>query len=302
MPMKSDDLLDHALDQLEGPARVAAEAELARDPALAARADRLGKALQLLLDDGEPSEPPAGLASRTLAFVADRRARRAILDFVPARVPFRWADVAVAAGILMAGLLTLLPAVKSARDKMSQAGCGFNLQQLYTGLANYAARHNHYPSVCAQDADAAVGDYAVKLRDEDLLRDPRALHCPCRGQCPADGPLPSPGHIDYAYHVGYRHQDSGRAQPASPQVGISIPILADQPPHDHGTVLPGNSPNHGGRGQNVLFSDGHIQWFHNRQLSLTDSDMFLNQAKKPEPGLWPDDATLVPAVFRLESR
>src|SRR4051812_5052768 len=102
--MNADDLLDYALGQLEAPRRAAAEAELARDPDLARKAERLAEALHRMLDDGDPADPPEGLARRTVALVADRRSRRAILDFVPARVPFRWADVAVAAGILMAGL------------------------------------------------------------------------------------------------------------------------------------------------------------------------------------------------------
>jgi len=302
--MKPDDLLDYALGQLEGPQRATAEAELARDPAQARRAERLELALGRLLDDGDDRfEPPAGLASRTVGFVADRRSRRQILDFVPARVPFRWADVAVAAGILMAGLLTLLPAVKSARDKMSQAGCGFNLQQLYAGLTHYAVRHGHYPSVDARDTDAPVGGYAAQLTDEFLLRDLGSLHCPCRGRCPHDGTRPDPNHIDYAYHVGYRSRDSGQIVPASPRLGAQIPILADQPPHDdHRTILEGNSPNHNGRGQNVLFSDGHIQWFASRRLNPMDRDMFLNEARMPEPGLGPEDVSLVPAVFRVETR
>src|SRR5947207_3115330 len=80
-------------------------------PAAARSVDRLGRALHALLDDGESFEPPAGLARRTTRLVAESaRRRRTILDFVPVVVPFRPADIAVAAGIFLAGLLTLLPA------------------------------------------------------------------------------------------------------------------------------------------------------------------------------------------------
>jgi hypothetical protein len=186
---------------------------------------------------------------------------------------------------------------------MSQAGCGFNLQQLYAGLTNFAVRHGHYPSVTALESDAPVGVYAVQLSDESLLSDTGSLHCPCRGPSPHYGPRPDPHHIDYAYHVGYRSLDSGQIVPVSPRLGAHIPILADQPPHDdHRTVLEGNSPNHAGRGQNVLFSDGHIQWFASRRLNSIDRDMFLNEARRPEPGLGPEDVSLIPAVFRVGSR
>jgi hypothetical protein len=302
-PMKSEDLLDYALGQLEGPASEAAEAGLASDPNLASRADRLELALHRLLDDGDAIEPPSGLAARTVAFVADRTAKRAILDFVPARVPFRWADVAVAAGILMAGLLTLLPAVSATREKMNQMGCGFNLQQLGKSLANYATRHNHYPDVFSKGTGAHVGHYAIALKDEDLLRDLQSLHCPCKGKCPEIlGSRPDPRHIDYAYNVGYCSNPSGQAEPAKLPLPGTIPLLADQPPHDGGTILDGNSPNHGFRGQNVLFSDLHVQWFPTRRISPLDRDLFLNDHDRPEPGVGQHDAALVPAVFHVEGR
>ncbi len=83
--MKSELLLDYALAQLEGPESEAVEAALACDPDLASRADRLALGLHRLLDDGDEFEPPVGLVDRTaVSFVADRTAKRAILDFVPA--------------------------------------------------------------------------------------------------------------------------------------------------------------------------------------------------------------------------
>jgi len=302
-PMKPDDLLDYALGQLDDPARDAVEAEFASNPVLAAQADRLELALHQMLDDGETIEPPSGLAFRTISFVADRTSKRAVLDFVPARVPFRWADVAVAAGILMAGLLTLVPAMNATRNKVNQMGCGFNLQQLGASLANYATRHNHYPDVCTKETTGShVGHYAVALKDENLLRDIKSLHCPCRGKCPEMvDPRPQPQHIDYAYNVGYRFDPSGDPEPAKHGLPAAIPLLADQPSHTDGTILDGNSPNHGFRGQNVLFSDLHVEWFSTRRVKL-DRDLFLNDQNRPEPGIGPIDSALVPAVFRIETR
>jgi hypothetical protein len=300
-PMKPDDLLDYALGQFEGPAKDTVESAIADDPDLSFKADRLALTLGLLLDDGDEIEPPAGLASKTVAFVADRASKRAILDFVPARVPFRWADLAVAAGVLMAGLLTLLPAMNATRNKVNQMGCGFNLQQLGSSLANYAIRHNHYyPDVVSTKEDAPVGSYAVALKDADLLRDSRSLHCPCNGLClDLESSTPDPQHIDYAYNIGYRHQGTKEAEPAR-LVPAAIPLLADQPSHADGQILPGNSPNHGFRGQNVLFSDLHIEWFSSRHVK-TDRDLFLNNHNLPEPGTAHDDAALVPAVFQIDS-
>lgn len=300
--MKPDDLLDYSLGQLEGhPLRVF-EAELARDPDLAARADRLTLALRQLLDDGATFEPPQDLAKRTLAFVADRTSRRAILDFVPKRVPFRWADVAVAAGILLAGLLTLFPAIKSGREQMNQAACAFNLQKLGTNLASYATRHQHYPRVSGAGAGTPVGWYAQALEKEALLPDSKALHCPCKSDCPTDTLRTNPHHMDYAYNVGYVDSKSGRAEPITPWLSATVPLLADQPPHDgSGQVLEGNSPNHGRRGQNVLFSDLHLRWLSTREVGPHDRDLFLNQKNQPQPGVSVQDAAVVPAAFHIEA-
>ncbi len=295
-PMTQDDLLDYALGQLDGPSLARAEAAIAADPALSGRLDRLNAGLALLLDDGEAFEPPAGLAARTVASVAERKARRAILDFVPSRVPFRWADVAVAAGVLLAGLLTLVPALHASRNRMLQAGCTFNLQQLGQGLAGYGVRHQKYPDVSGEGGRAPVGVFAMKLSDESLIRDPRAFHCPCQGDCPAVGRELDPEHIDYAYHVGFRPDPSARPEPVSPWLAGIIPLLADQPPHapgNEGVVLAGNSPNHGKRGQNVLFSDFHVQFCPSRRISPVDSDLYLNDQARPEPGLGAHDAVLV---------
>ena len=296
-PMNPTTQLDYALGRLDGPDRPEAEAEVAADPVLADRLDRLGHSLRALLDDGRDFDPPAGLAGRTFDFVAERSARRAILDFVPARVPFRWTDVAVAAGILAAGLLTFLPAVRQTREKMSQAGCVFNLQQLGVGLANYGVRHNTFPDVrSAAQPGTPVGVYAMKLNDDDLLRDMNTLHCPCLGREPAGSPRPDPRVMDFAYHVGYR-RPSGLAEPVSPRCPSTIPLLADKPPLDGFLrVIEGNSPNHRLRGQNVLFKDMHVGFYRSRRISPHDPDLYLNDDRLAAPGLDADDAALVSPI------
>src|SRR5262245_12704500 len=184
-PMNANDMLDYALGQLDAPARERVERELAADPAEARTVDRLGRALHALLDDGESFEPPAGLAHRTTRSVVETaRRRRTILDYVPVVVPFRPADIAVAAGIFLAGLLTLLPAVQKSRERMDVAGCTYNLQQLGRALWQYGSRHEHYPFGPGQDPAAPTGSFASMLNDSGLLTEAalRALDCPCRGR------------------------------------------------------------------------------------------------------------------------
>src|SRR5262249_5916573 len=144
-PMNASEMIDYVFGQLDGPAREQVEREASRDSRAAETLERLGRAVHRLVDDGETLEAPPDLARRTVVFVAENRRRRSILDFVPVSVPFRWADVAVAAGIFLASVLTLAPALHRSKERMDQAGCGFNLQQLGVSLAQYAAQHGHFP-------------------------------------------------------------------------------------------------------------------------------------------------------------
>ena len=60
--MNADLMIDYVLGRLEGPDRDRMEEALRNDPEISARADRLGQAVSLLLDDGNSHEPPPGLA------------------------------------------------------------------------------------------------------------------------------------------------------------------------------------------------------------------------------------------------
>jgi hypothetical protein len=317
--MNANDMLDYALGQLDGPAREQVERALVSDPEAALRAGRLTRAVRRLVDDGATFEPPDGLADRTAAFVAEAvQKRRTILDFVPATVPFRWADVAVAAGIFLAGLMTLLPAVQKSRERMEQAGCGYNLQQLGRALWQYGIRHHHYPFGPDQDPEALTGSFVAQLHDTGLLTDAdlASLDCPCNGSSRAKHPLPDFKTLSrlartdpdrarqaicssYAYNVGHQHPSGRGVVPVAAVISATVPLLADQPPHadaEFRSLRPGNSPNHGGRGQNVLYSDLHVGWHNTRRIGPKDDDLFLNARQQIAPGLSPDDTALLPSM------
>ncbi|WP_165071979.1 hypothetical protein [Paludisphaera rhizosphaerae] len=311
--MNSDELLDFALGQLEDPRRRACEEACRCDPDLAARVQKTRRALDLLADDGAMFSPPPGLANRTLAFVAQSPSTHSILDYVPARVPFRWADFAVAASIFIAGLLTLMPAVQRSRERMNQAGCVFNLQQIGSSLAQYATLHPSYPAPPSHRADAQSGLFVALLRDAGVLPDVSVLDCPYNGKCDLqharglasfekadDLRKTDPAAYakavcwDYGYNPGYRHA-SGQYGPIDARPASMIPVVADQPPDD---ALLGdvdhNSPNHYGAGQNVLYSDGAVRWHRSRLVGPHDHDVFLNNNRKMEPGLDERDSVILP--------
>jgi hypothetical protein len=314
--MNADLMIDYVLGRLEGSDRDRLEEALRSDPEVSSQVERLGRAVSCLLDDGNDYEPPAGLTRRTLTLVASARSKpRTILDYVPKRVPFRWADVAVAASIFIAGLITLIPAVERSRERMNQAGCTFNLQQLGHSLAQYASMHPYYPYPPDHLPDAHAGTFPAFLHDAGVLHDVSILDCPYNGpRTHRQGDLPSFTELeqlrftnpvayrqildwDYAFNVGYRHR-SGSVGPLESSLPLAVPVVADQPAHeDFRRILGGNSPNHAGRGQNVLFSDGSVRWLPGRRVSPSDDDLFLNNQRAPRPGLNERDSVLLPSLI-----
>jgi len=312
--MNAEDLLDFTLGQLDAPRCRELEEAVRLDPDLAARVERARRAVGRLLDDGVAADPPPGLAVRTMTFVAQRRVRgRSILDYVPTQFPFRWADFAVAASIFVAGALTLMPAVHRTRERMHQAGCVANLQQIGRSLALYASAHSSYPAPPEHRADVDSGLFAALLHDSGALSDLSVLNCPSSGahHRHSNGDLQPFEQIaelretdparyqqmvswDYGYNVGYR-RPSGRTGPLDARLASTIPVVADQPPRDaYLGVIDHNSPNHGGAGQNVLYSDGAVRWHPTRRISPEDLDLFLNNDQKPEPGLDEHDSVILP--------
>jgi hypothetical protein len=310
--MKADEMIDYVLGQVDGAERERLERGLRDDGEQPARVERLRQAIYRLLDDGTPFEHPPDLARRTVAHVAQRRRTRSFSDYVPIRVPFRWADFAVAAGIFVAGVLTLLPAIQRSRERMNQAGCVFNLQQLGNSFGQYATVNQLMPYPPSSKDDAPAGSFASMLHDAGVLDNAKLLDCPCNGPCPHTSHelvgFDQLEHIrrtdpaqfqrmvsfDYAYNIGYRHtaQHTG---PLDFAHSSQIPVLADQPSHDGLRIRDGNSPNHGGRGQNVLFGDGTVRWFRTRQVNLRDPDLYLNNNHQPRPGVHQEDSVLVPS-------
>ncbi len=324
--MNASDMLDYTLGQLEGDAAEEASREVEADPVLADKIERLGRSLELLLDDDEDDyAPPPDLVRHTLSFVRAAQDRPAVLEFGPPRRRFRLGDFAMAATIFLASLLALAPAILRGRERWGRAACSNNLQKVGVRLHQYAAIHHAYPFVGADEEVPHVGAIVCRLNEAGFSIDPKDLQCPsCPDSDDKPGRVPrldeiartmkvSPGEAcrmldnDYAFHIGsYPSPDNGRDAPGPlrPDAGHqSIPILADRPGFDpSGAIHDGNSPNHGGRGQNVLFADGHAAWLSSRRVSAADSDLYLNNARRPAYGLGPQDSVLMPASLRVNPR
>jgi hypothetical protein len=315
-PMNADEMLDYTLGQLDTHRREQLERNIVADRALADRLDQLGRRLFDLLDDGDVAEPPPGLARRTVLAVAQRRRRPTYMDLVPVSVPFRWADIAVAASLFIACVFTLVPALKRSNDTWKTVACTNNLHQLGLALNRYATTHQSFPTSEPNSSAPYAGAFALRLNEAGFLPDPGILDCPFNGRNHLSLPgmksfdqmgatrarqTPCLQNADYAYTLGYEDQNSHHvAIPA--RLPASYPLVADRPPYtDTVHILDGNSPNHHGAGQNVLCVGGHVGWHSTRQFG-PDKDMFLNERHQPAPGVNLMDAVLAPAITRVDGR
>lgn len=323
--MNDSALFDEAFGQLDPEQLELLGQAAASDPDLASRRDRLHRALDLLLDADDP-EPPPGLADRTLDRIARHAEEPRILEFAPNRARYRWADVGVAAAVMLIGLMSLVPAVRNQHRQAGQLTCVDNLRQVGLALNQYASTYETYPYVDPSCPASYVGAAFVQLGEAGLLQDRSILDCPCDGCGEARDRLLGwdelmgreqrwPGtcrddiRVDYAYHHGYR-EGANRSMPLTLGSSDHVPLVADQPPFRldvgpgdrtrGGVILSGNSPNHSGAGQNVLFTDGRVSWRRSRWISKDDTDLFLNEHNRIGPGVHKVDAVLTPCVLRFQ--
>jgi len=313
-----DNLLGYLLKALEPDAHRQVEDELRDEPATRQRLELVRRALEPLAADRDDIEPPAGLAFRAIARIAEYRCRE--LPRAPQGAPgraassrnwWRRADVAVAASIFLCATLLTLPLVNLVRDRNNRIACENNLRRIGFALRVYSDNHQTastgaFPNVARPFDDiteepqpaaapapqhTAAGLFIPILVHAGALteNDQVSVLCPATGSTqvcgwtldrlhrlpPEDFQEHAPEFVPgYAYTLGYR--EGGQLRGLCRADG-TVPIVADRPPVKDSAQLAahfGNSPNHGGRGQNVLFTDGHVEW-HTEHV-LNGDDFFIN--------------------------
>lgn len=312
----NDHLLGYLLGTLDEPTQRSVATALERDPQLQAQLDRLRMWVDPLLEDREPIAAPPGLALKTLAHVAEHICKDLphspvlLRETSPDRRWWSRLDVVVAAGLAFLCLSLALPALLQMRRSTSTvhlAECKNNLHQFHTALKAYHDIHGQYPNVetVALSPRNVAGMVVPLLVDAGLL-EKSCLPCPggpntsCvvipvgqarsmpEGEFRQQADRLSPY---YAYSLGYRDgqgQVHGPGQPRPGELLAQMALMADSPPALAG---PGNSPNHAGVGQNVLFQDGHVKFMTVRHLPGRD-DIFRNRADLVGAGLDVQDTVL----------
>jgi hypothetical protein len=319
-----EDLVGHLLGALEPSESKAIELELAdpeRGTSLRHDLERLRLALQPLAGDRDTLPAPAGLAGRTMRFIAEQEAavrateanrpipmpRKMSADESPPRVRGGrgWIDrVIIAASAVAACLLVaplLLDSIAQARARRAER----NLLKTSGALQGYAEAHRVFPTPPTSGPLSLAGLYAPTLVSEQrLVADDGTLVCP-------DTPLSRSGTFrvptleeleravgtpefeemvrtmggDYGYTLGHRDA-SGVLQPNRDRQRTHHPLMADAP-NDGGE----RSSNHPEGLHHVLFEDGHIKRLGPSDLH-TDDHLFKNHDGNVAAGVDEDDAVI----------
>jgi len=222
---------------------------------------------------------------------------------------FRAADVAVAAALLVAATVLLIPAIQSSRFNARLQTCQYNLQRIGAALMQYGQQHAGFlPYVPPEGRLANAGVYAPTLIEAELIEGPSSVVCPDsplaerreRFQIPTLDELrrATPGqavamHRDlggsYGYSLGYI-DERGVYRGTRDLRREQFALVADRP--DPANPEP-RSLNHASQGQNVLFEDGRVA-FLTTPASLTSRDhFFVNDQGAIGPGMHRDDSVVV---------
>jgi hypothetical protein len=287
-------LVGYLLESLDEPCKRQVEAYLHGSPEARRKLTLLKKALAPLAADRDDGVPPPGLAARTLGKIAQtagrdlpRAPREPAAAAASATSWWRRADVLVAASLLLLLFAAASPLIYHWHRQRATIECQENLRQFFVALATYHDQKRAYPHLTREAPRNVAGLLVPLLADAGVLPPSFSVRCPGMGphlgcsftlqavrsfseeEFQAQAPNLAPC---YAFGLGFRDPAGDYHEPWQTPAS-AWPIVADRPPSEG---APGNSINHGGAGQNVLFLDGHFRFMPGR--TIAGDDIFLNRA------------------------
>jgi hypothetical protein len=272
-------------------------------------------------------ETPAGLADRVCdaiaAHAAARRPTPRSLSSARSAAGMRLqrysvSDSIVLSLVVLVAFTLVLPALVNSRYQARKVACQDNLRVLGEGLLNYS-RHDpgqRFPLVPISGSRSFAGVFAPILFEYEMVG-PDSAQVVCPGSDLASElavndtswSVPTLQEIDraerftlqrlqnraggsYAYCVGYL--EDGRLQAVRNASRPNFALLSDAPSY----YLPDRrSANHGGRGQNVYYEDGHYAFVTDVRFVAGD-DPWRNREGFAEAGRDQFDSVVLPSGMR----
>lgn len=311
-------LLGYLLGALERTEHEQVDAEVQSNPELRDELRRLESLIGCvgLADEPAQYDPPAGLAVQTCRLVA-LQAQAAVVPAsrewagAPAfagQRNFAWTDLLTAVAVLIAAAALFFPALNHSLEQAEVAACQNHLRQIGLALHEYSSLEpsGSFPRIELAGNRGVAGAYAPILVGQQLVLDSRVFLCPSSGLTGRGRNLhiPTPEELDkaagemlanfhqnmggdYGYNMGYT-QDGDLVAPRNASRPEYV-LLADAPSDSQ----PGRrSANHRGRGQNVLYEDGRVQFIGGSSWPEVLDDPFHNRAGRVAAGLDASDHVL----------
>jgi prepilin-type N-terminal cleavage/methylation domain-containing protein/prepilin-type processing-associated H-X9-DG protein len=184
------------------------------------------------------------------------------------RRAFTLVELLVVIGIIAVLIAILLPAFNVAREKSRRTKCMANLRSL--GQAMYLYANQHRDRLPNGNARGTFIDYdgsnRVMVDFAEELKGAGVFHCPSdRDPEPsqirtADQTLPDSARVSYEFYSLFWAPEHG---PLLTKLKGRAPLAWDKDgglrDEKEGSVVAPDE-NHGPKGGNVLFSDGHVEW------------------------------------------
>ncbi len=222
-----------------------------------------------------------------------------------------WSEVVAAAAVIALFVSILFPTVAHMRGQYWKTQCGSQQGNIYQGLSRYVSDHDGLlPSAAMTPGQLwwKVGyqgqeNYSNTRQVWPLVQqgyvDPSQFLCPGRPdgrRLNFDGfnlqdfrDFPSRAYMHFSIRIPCPTGNDRNLTQKRVLMADRNPLSEGFPSNLNGSlklrlcdkVLTSNSPNHRGRGQNVLLYDGSVEFARTRRTSLSDDDIYLLRDMSP---------------------